>query len=392
MREFLGIRSDEETARRRRLDPPAAAARTAAGRSSTAARRISRRRSRPTPRCVWRAIRADAEHMQRAASSCASCGGIEASRVFTRIWLALFGEWSLGATAGAAARGDPAAVVVPAQHLRLRVLGAPDDRAADGRRVASAGAPAAASRSPSCARGVAARAAAALDAGRAASSALDRALHVYERHPLGRCAATRSRSCAEWILRRQEADGCWGGIQPPWVYSIMALHLLGYPLDHPVLRARTRRPRALHDRRGRPAPLRGVSVAGVGHRARDGRAARRGRRAGSSGDGARRRDWLLREEIRVPGDWAVRRPQLEPGGWAFEFDNDNYPDIDDTAEVILALRAARAADADAQRRGDAARASRGPSACSAATAASPPSTSTTRARSAASCRSATSAR
>jgi squalene-hopene/tetraprenyl-beta-curcumene cyclase len=51
--------------------------------------------------------------------------------------------------------------------------------------------------------------------------------------------------------------------------------------------------------------------------------------------------WLVGEEIRVSGDWAVRRPTLEPGGWAFEFANDNYPDIDDTAEVVMALRRAR---------------------------------------------------
>src|SRR5439155_13494012 len=49
-------------------------------------------------------------------------------------------------------------------------------------------------------------------------------------------------------------------------------------------------------------------------------------------------DWLLGEEIRVRGDWAVRRPGLEPGGWAFEFENDTYPDLDDTAEVVMALR------------------------------------------------------
>ena len=48
--------------------------------------------------------------------------------------------------------------------------------------------------------------------------------------------------------------------------------------------------------------------------------------------------WLVDEEITVPGDWSVRRPDLAPGGWAFEFANDNYPDIDDTAEVVLALR------------------------------------------------------
>jgi squalene-hopene/tetraprenyl-beta-curcumene cyclase len=47
--------------------------------------------------------------------------------------------------------------------------------------------------------------------------------------------------------------------------------------------------------------------------------------------------WLVDEEIRVGGDWAVKRPHLDPAGWAFEFANDGYPDIDDTAEVVLAL-------------------------------------------------------
>ena len=56
--------------------------------------------------------------------------------------------------------------------------------------------------------------------------------------------------------------------------------------------------------------------------------------------------WLLGEEVTVRGDWAVARPGLAPGGWAFEFANVNYPDVDDTAEVVLALErlARRAAD------------------------------------------------
>ena len=59
-------------------------------------------------------------------------------------------------------------------------------------------------------------------------------------------------------------------------------------------------------------------------------------------------EWVLGEEIRGPGDWQVRRPSLAPGGWAFEFDNDNYPDTDDTAEVVLALRRAALPAAEAK--------------------------------------------
>ena len=55
-------------------------------------------------------------------------------------------------------------------------------------------------------------------------------------------------------------------------------------------------------------------------------------------------DWLLGEEIRAGGDWQVRRPELPPGGWAFEFANDDYPDTDDTAEIVLALRRVRHPD------------------------------------------------
>ncbi len=56
--------------------------------------------------------------------------------------------------------------------------------------------------------------------------------------------------------------------------------------------------------------------------------------------------WLVDEQILGRGDWSVRRPGLEPGGWAFEFENANYPDIDDTAEVVMALRPLVAASAD----------------------------------------------
>jgi squalene-hopene/tetraprenyl-beta-curcumene cyclase len=161
------------------------------------------------------------------------------------------------------------------------------------------------------------------------------------------------RRAAEWIVARQEADGSWGGIQPPWVYSIVALHLLGYPLEHPVLRA------AL-------AGLDGFTVHehGAGGTVRRLEACQSPvwdtalavtalRDAGLAADDpalVRAAGWLVGEEIRVRGDWAVRRPRLAPGGWAFEFANDLYPDTDDTAEVVLALRRVAGAD-PAGRRG-----------------------------------------
>ncbi len=48
-------------------------------------------------------------------------------------------------------------------------------------------------------------------------------------------------------------------------------------------------------------------------------------------------DWMLSKEVRHKGDWAVKVPKTEPGGWYFEFNNEFYPDTDDTAQVLLAL-------------------------------------------------------
>jgi squalene-hopene/tetraprenyl-beta-curcumene cyclase len=51
--------------------------------------------------------------------------------------------------------------------------------------------------------------------------------------------------------------------------------------------------------------------------------------------------WLLKEQIFTGGDWQFKAKGVEPGGWAFEFDNDIYPDVDDTAEVMMALHRTR---------------------------------------------------
>ena len=71
----------------------------------------------------------EAEHMRAAAELVREHGGVENARVFTHIWLALFGAGPWDQRPGAPARDDAAAGLVPAEHLRLRLLGAADDRA-----------------------------------------------------------------------------------------------------------------------------------------------------------------------------------------------------------------------------------------------------------------------
>ncbi len=166
---------------------------------------------------------------------------------------------------------------------------------------------------------------------------VDRLQKQYERlrfHP-GRDASRRR--LVGWIRERQEADGSWGGIQPPWVYSLIALHLEGMPPEHPVMRRGLEGLNrfAIDDDAGWRlqacmSPVWDTALAVLALR-----------RAGVSADAApvrRAVDWLLEEQILGGGDWQVRCPAgVDGGGWAFEFDNDIYPDIDDTAVVVLAL-------------------------------------------------------
>ena len=49
-------------------------------------------------------------------------------------------------------------------------------------------------------------------------------------------------------------------------------------------------------------------------------------------------DWLVPKQVLdVKGDWAVKRPQVRPGGWAFQYNNPHYPDLDDTAVVVMSM-------------------------------------------------------
>ena len=142
---------------------------------------------------------------------------------------------------------------------------------------------------------------AACGAGRGGSSASTTSLRAYDRRPHRGLRRAALRTATEWILRRQEADGSWGGIQPPWVYSMIALDLMGYRARPPGDARRLRRAGPLHDPRARPRrpAAGGVPVTRLGHVPGDHR--RWPTRACRADHPAliRGADWMLGEEIRA---------------------------------------------------------------------------------------------
>jgi squalene-hopene/tetraprenyl-beta-curcumene cyclase len=167
---------------------------------------------------------------------------------------------------------------------------------------------------------------------------VDKALKLYEASPLKFRRDAACKKMIEWVLERQEADGSWGGIQPPWVYSLIALNIEGYSLDHPAMQNGLKGMErfAFADENGWRfqacmSPIWDTAWA-----------IRALYQAGLRADHPSMRravDWLLREQIdpKAPGDWRVRCPGVDNGGWAFEFDNDAYPDVDDTAVIVCGL-------------------------------------------------------
>ncbi|MFK8850592.1 squalene--hopene cyclase [Streptomyces sp. Ac-502] len=284
----------------------------------------------------------DEEHMSRCATWVREQGGVGAVQLEPRIWLAMLGLWSWDDlpeippeiialpkwapmniySFGYAMRQALVSLSVISAHRPVR----PASFGIDELLALSDGSDAAA-RTPTPVTswaGVFQRA--------------NTVLRAYRRvvpRPVRRLATN---ACARWLVDRQEADGSWGACTPITTWVVLALHLHGYPSDHPVLKAAigyldacalrpedgVRRLQTVH------SPVWDTCLcanalldAGLapGHPALVAAA-----------------DWLLTRQTSRTGDWAVRRPHLAPGGWAFEFENQNYPDNDDTAEAVLALR------------------------------------------------------
>jgi squalene-hopene/tetraprenyl-beta-curcumene cyclase len=147
------------------------------------------------------------------------------------------------------------------------------------------------------------------------------------------------RHAMEWIIRHQDADGGWGGIQPPWIYGVMALHVEGYALDHPVM---AKALAALEDPTWRADRGEAARIQATNSPVWDTILALvaledAGARETFPEETEKAARWLLDRQVKTPGDWSVKSPKLAPGGWAFEYANNHYPDTDDTAMALVAL-------------------------------------------------------
>jgi squalene-hopene/tetraprenyl-beta-curcumene cyclase len=173
---------------------------------------------------------------------------------------------------------------------------------------------------------------------------MDRITHWFERihiRPLRKMALKKAE---KWLLARFEMSDGLGAIYPAMLNAIIALRCLGYSVDDPqFIRAMDEFERlGIDNPKGEPnyptptfrmqpcaSPVwdtaQAVYVLGqAGLTRRDYRL----RRAA---------DWLLSKEVRQKGDWAVSVKDVTPGGWYFEFNNEFYPDVDDSGQVLLAL-------------------------------------------------------
>lgn len=292
----------------------------------------------------------DAPHMAKARRAILDLGGVEAANSFTKIYLAIFGQypwercpaippemillprwflfniyemssWSRG-------------IVVPLSlvwahrpYCPVPARASISELYRDGARVRPVNA-------PSTLKG---------RLWRTFFAFADSCMKEAEKLPVKPWRRRAIRTAERWILARLDKSDGLGAIFPPIVNAVLAFRCLGYPPDHPVVAGQVRELEKLEIEDGdtlrlQPcfSPVWDTALA-LNSLVESGlpadhpallRAAR----------------WLLDREVREAGDWRLHARRAEPGGWYFEYANEFYPDCDDTAQVLTALAKVRFPD------------------------------------------------
>ena len=289
----------------------------------------------------------DAPHMARARAAILAAGGAEAVNVFTRIQLALFGAgpWETVPTIPPelilAPKWFPVHLLKMSYWARtvvvpLLVLCALKPLARNPRGVKVD------ELYSGIARPLTSQAAHVNPLWKGCFEALDWGLKRFEKHwPKG----VRRRSielCKDWVSERLNGEDGLGAIYPAMANSVMMYDTLGYPEDHPhraIARLSVEKLLVVHEDEAYCQPC----VSPVWDTALAAHAMLEAGGAEAEAAADRALDWLgPRQVLDVVGDWAEQRAGVRPGGWAFQYANDYYPDLDDTAVVVMAMH--RAAD------------------------------------------------
>jgi squalene-hopene/tetraprenyl-beta-curcumene cyclase len=165
---------------------------------------------------------------------------------------------------------------------------------------------------------------------------LDRMTHWFEAVHIRPLRSIALKKAEKWMLERFEMSDGLGAIYPAMLNAIIALRCLGYSLDDPqMIRALDEFEKLgiEEDDTFRMAPCKSpvwdtayalFALGEAGVPPTDPRMVKAA-------------DWTLQKQVRNPGDWTVKNKKGKPAGWYFEFNNEFYPDVDDTAMVTLGL-------------------------------------------------------
>ncbi|MGZ3321252.1 MAG: squalene--hopene cyclase [Xanthobacteraceae bacterium] len=184
----------------------------------------------------------------------------------------------------------------------------------------------------------------------------DSALHALEPLFPKRSRRRAIDRAVAWVSERLNGEDGLGAIFPAMANSVMMFDVLGYPEHHPqraIARKSIEKLLVMHEHEGYCQPC--VSpiwdTGLVCHTLLE---------VGGEHAPAHARkglEWLVpRQILDVKGDWIARRPDIRPGGWAFQYANPHYPDVDDTAVVVMAMDRVQGSNPQADFRGSIARA------------------------------------
>jgi squalene-hopene/tetraprenyl-beta-curcumene cyclase len=170
--------------------------------------------------------------------------------------------------------------------------------------------------------------------------ALDDGFKLAERLNLVPFREEGIKAAEKWVLERQEVTGDWGGIIPAMLNSMLALRCLDYDQNDPIVE---RGLQAIDNFAIETKDYYRVQpcISPIWDTAWAIRALVDSGLTADHPAVVRAGEWLLQKQILDYGDWVVENRQGKPGAWAFEFDNRFYPDVDDSAVVVMALHQAK---------------------------------------------------